>query len=99
MPKATKAKNVHLGQSFEDFLNEQGLLEEVDARAIKKVLAWQLTESMKAGSLTKIEMAQRMGTSRAQLDRVLNPDNQSVTLDTLLRAAQAVGRKLRLELV
>ena len=89
----------HIGGLFDDFLKEEGIYEEVQATAIKRVLAWQLEEAMKEHKITKIEMARRMETSRAQLDRLLDPDNESVTLGTLARAAAIVGRKLRLELV
>lgn len=87
------------GSTFEDFLKEEGIHEEVTARAVKRVLAWQIEQAMKAQSLTKSAMAKRMSTSRAQLDRLLDPDNDKVQLDTLQRAAVAVGRHLRLELV
>ena len=90
--------NKHLGSSFDDFLQEEGIHEEVTARAIKRVLAWQIEQAMKAQGLTKSEMAKRMSTSRAQLDRLLDPDNDKVQLDTIQRAAAAVGRKLHLEL-
>lgn len=90
--------NPHLGSSFEDFLTEEGIHEEATAHAVKRVLAWQIEEAMKAQGITKAEMARRMGTSRAHLDRLLDPDNDKVQLDTVQRAAAAVGRKLRLEL-
>lgn len=89
----------HIGGLFDDFLKEEGIYEEVQATAIKRVLAWQLEQAMKQRKITKIEMARRMDTSRAQLDRLLDPDNESVTLATLTRAAAIVGRKVRLELV
>jgi antitoxin HicB len=89
----------HIGGLFDDFLKEEGIYEEVQATAIKRVLAWQLEQAMKQRKITKIEMARRMETSRAQLDRLLDPDNESVTLATLTRAAAIVGRKIRLELV
>ncbi|MBI1818879.1 MAG: XRE family transcriptional regulator [Nitrospirae bacterium] len=89
----------HIGGLFDDFLKEEGIYEEVQATAIKRVLAWQLEQAMKQRKITKIEMARRMETSRAQLDRLLDPDNESVTLATLTRAAAIVGRKVRLELV
>lgn len=95
----SKEKNPHVGDSFDEFLKEEGIFEEVQATAIKRVLAWQLGEAMKTQQLTKVEMARRMETSRAQLDRLLDPDNESVTLATLRRAAAIVGRKVRLELV
>jgi antitoxin HicB len=91
--------NPHVGSSLDDFLAEEGLLEEVEAIAIKRVLARQVAEEMQAQRLTKKAMAARMGTSRSALDRLLDPDNSSVTLRTLQRAASTVGRRLRLELV
>jgi len=90
--------NPHLGSTFEEFLAEEGMLEEANAQAVKRVLAWQIGEAMKAQGLTKVEMARRMGTSRAHLDRLLDPNNDRVQLDTVQRAAAAVGRRLRLEL-
>jgi antitoxin HicB len=92
-------KKGRIGSSFDDFLKEEGLYEEVAARAIKRVIARQLQGLMEKQGLTKSELARRMQTSRAQLDRLLDPDNESVTLGTLTRAAQAVGRQLKLELV
>lgn len=89
----------HSGSSFDDFLEEEGLLDEVDAVAIKRVLAWQLAEAMKAGRITKKAMAERMGTSRSQLDRLLDPANGAVHLDTIARAARAVGKRLRIDMV
>ena len=83
---------------FDDFLAGQDLLEDAEEIAIKRVLAWQITEAMKAQGLTKTAMAARMRTDRRQLDRLLDPNNPSVTLGTLRRAASAVGRKLRVEL-
>ncbi len=93
------SKKGHIGSSFDDYLKDEGIYEEVSARAIKRVLARQLSDLMQKQSLTKSELARRMRTSRAQLDRLLDPDNESVTLGTLTRAAQAVGRQLRMELV
>ncbi len=90
--------NPHLGSSFDDFLTEEGIHEEATAHAVKRVLAWQIEQAMKAQGITKVEMAKRMGTSRAHLDRLLDPNNDKVQLDTVQRAAAAVGRKLRLEL-
>jgi len=92
-------KTARIGSSFDDFLKEDGIYGEVTARAIKRVLARQLDAVMKHEGVTKSELAKRMQTSRAQLDRLLDPDNESVTLGTLTRAAHAVGRQLRLELV
>ncbi len=93
-----KKKKGRIGSSFDDFLKEDGIYEEVSARAIKRVLARQIGALMQSEGVTKSELARRMQTSRAQLDRLLDPDNESVTLGTLARAAQAVGRKLRFEL-
>jgi len=87
-----------IGPAFDDFLKEEGLFEDVRETAIKRVIAWQLCEIMREQKITKVEMARRLETSRAQLDRLLDPDNDSVTLATLSRAAKAVGRSLRLEL-
>jgi antitoxin HicB len=89
----------HVGSSFEEFLAEEGILEEVEAVAIKRILARQVSKAMAAQSLTKTAMAERMGTSRSALDRLLDPHNTSVTLRTLQKAASTVGRRLRLELV
>ncbi|WP_018264008.1 helix-turn-helix domain-containing protein [Methylobacterium sp. WSM2598] len=90
--------NQHIGSSFDDFLQEEGMQEEAEAHAIKRVLAWQIEQAMSAQGITKKEMAKRMHTSRTQLDRLLDPENDKVQLDTVQRAASAVGRKLRLEL-
>ena len=86
------------GQFFEDFLKEQGDYEETTEQAVKRVLAWQLSEAMKQQGISKVEMARRLSTSRSQLDRLLDPKNERVTLNLLSRAAQAVGRSLKLEL-
>jgi antitoxin HicB len=95
-----KAKKTgHVGSSFDDFLKKDGIYEEVAAGAIKRVIARQLDTLMVDQGITKSELARRMKTSRAQLDRLLDPKNESVTLGTLARAAQAVGRNLRMELV
>jgi DNA-binding Xre family transcriptional regulator len=94
-----KRKKGRVGESFDKFLKEEGIYEEVTARAIKRVIARQLDVLMHDQGLTKSSLARRMKTSRAQLDRLLDPDNESVTLGTLTRAAQAVGRNLRMELV
>ena len=93
-----KAKAARIGSSFDDFLKEEGLYEEVQTMAIKRVIAWQITQEMEKQSISKRQMAERMKTSRSQLDRLLDPNNDSVKLATLSRAAQAIGRQLRLEL-
>ena len=89
----------HLGTHLEDLLEEDGTLEAATNYAVKSVLAWQLAQEMKKKKLTKHQMAAAMKTSRAQLDRVLDPKSGNATLETLQRAAQAVGRKLKVELV
>ena len=86
------------GHLFEDFLNEQGTLEETTERAVKRVLAFQLAEAMREQRISKVEMANRLATSRSQLDRLLDPGNDGVTLGMLAKAARAVGRTIRLEL-
>jgi len=94
-----KKTNPHRGSSLDDFLEEEGLLEEATAKAVKKTLAWQLAKAMKEQHVTKAALARRMNTSRAQLDRLLDPENQSVTLKTLARAAEILGLRLQIELV
>jgi predicted XRE-type DNA-binding protein len=92
-------ENPHIGSSFESWLDESGIRVEVTAAAIKAVIAEQLLEEMKKQNLTKKRMAELMHTSRAQLDRLLDPDNGSATIDSLVRAARIVGREVRLQLV
>jgi antitoxin HicB len=99
MRKAKKKRTGGIGSSFDEFLKKDGIYEGATARAIKRVLARQLAELMRREEISKTELATRMKTSRAQLDRLLDPDNESVTLGTLARAAHAVGRHLRMELV
>ena len=89
----------NIGSSLEDFLQEEGRLEEARQVAAKRVLVWQLQQAMENLHLNKAEMARRMHTSRSQLDRLLDPDNDKVQLDALNRAAAIVGKRLRLELV
>ena len=91
-------KKKHHGSSFESYLAEDGLLEEATLVATKKVIAAQIADAMRKKGLTKSAMAAEMQTTRAQLDRLLDPDNDSVTLATLKRAAKALGKTLRLEL-
>ena len=88
----------NIGSKFDDFLKEENLFEEVQAAAVKRVIAYQIAEEMKRNKLTKTEMASRMNTSRAALERLLDPDNASITLITLERAASALGKKLKVEL-
>ena len=95
----TKRKNPHIGGLFEDWLKDEGIYEDTTNASIKKVVAWQIQQTMQEQNLTRTEMARRMATSRVQLNRLLDPKNDSVTLATLSRAAAVVGRRLRLELV
>lgn len=88
----------HIGSSFDDFLNEEGVFAEAEAIAVKRVIAYQLEVRMKEQKLSKTQMAKRMKTSRAALERLLDPDNPSVTLLTLERAAKALGKSIRIEL-
>ncbi len=88
----------HIGSKFDDFLEAEGLLAEAEATAIKRVIAFQITQMIETENLTKTEMAKRMKTSRAALDRLLDPENASVTLLTLERAAKALGKRLKIEL-
>jgi antitoxin HicB len=92
-------KNPHVGSTFESWLDENGIREDVTAAAVKSVIADQIAAAMKERGLTKSRMAAMMHTSRAQLDRLLDPSSGSVTLETLMTAARAVGRELRLELI
>jgi antitoxin HicB len=87
----------HIGSNFDDFLKEENLYEQAQAVAIKRVIAYQIAEEMKKKKLSKTEMANRMKTSRAALERLLDPDNASITLVTLERAASALGRKLTVQ--
>jgi predicted XRE-type DNA-binding protein len=92
-------KNNHRGRDFRDFLNEQGILGEIETRALKQALSLQLDHLLKKEEMTKTQMAARMKTSRAAVDRLLDASNSSVTLNTLGKAARALGRKVRIELV
>ena len=92
-------KKASIGSRFDDFLKGEGTYQSAQAVAIKRVLAWQIGQAMQEKHITKAEMARRMDTSRSQLDRLLDPDSDSVTLETLARAARAVGRQVKVELV
>jgi antitoxin HicB len=92
------SKKIHRGSDFRDFLNEQGVLGEVEARALKQALSIQLDPLLKEKELTKTQMAVRMKTSRAAVDRLLDASNSSVTLNTLGKAARALGRKVKIVL-
>ena len=91
-------KNKHIGSSFEDFLKEEGIFEETATFAVKRVITWQISELMKRREINKIEMAKRMQTSRSQLDRFLDPDNDKVLLETVQRAASALGKRVSITL-
>lgn len=88
----------HIGSNFDDFLKEEGVLAEAEAIAVKRVLAFQFEELMKAQKLNKTQLAKRMKTSRSALERLLDPDNPSVTLLTLERAARALGKNVKIEI-
>lgn len=92
-------KEEHLGSTLDDFLEEEGLLVEAEAVAVKRVLAFQLTQLMTEQNVSKAEMARRMNTSRTAVDRLLDPESNAATLTTLEKAASALGRRLHVELV
>ena len=96
--KKTKKKNPHRGGRFEDFLEQDGTLETVTMTATKRVLAWRIAELMKRQHVTKSVLAKRMKTSRAALDRLLDTENMSVTLQTMSRAAAALGQELSISI-
>lgn len=90
--------NPHVGSSFDDFLAEDAMLDEVTAVAVKRVIAWQIEQEMAAQKLTKTAMAKKMHTSRAALNRLLDETDTSLTLTTLASAAAALGKRMRFEL-
>lgn len=92
--KKNRKKMDHSGSTFDSFLEEEGIREEVEAVAIKRVLAWQLEQAMQDQQKTKQAMAKQLHTSRSQLDRLLDPRNVSVTLDTITRAARVLGKRV-----
>jgi len=93
------AKNKYIGSDFDDFLEEEGIRGEVETVALKKVIAWQFLKEMKKSHITKTMMARKMHTSRSAVDRLFDPGNESMTLQTLNKAATALGKKLKVELV
>ena len=99
MARNLTRKNPHIGSSFESWLDAEGIREEITAAAVKSVIARQLAAEMKKKRITKKRMAELMKTSRAQVDRLLDPDNGGATIESLARAARIVGRELRLQLV
>ena len=92
-------KNKHIGTNFSDFLKEDGIYEETNDIAIKRVIAYQLEQEMKAQNITKTKMAEMMNTSRAVVNRLLNPDNSSLTLSTLESATHALGKRLNISII
>lgn len=92
-------KEAHLGSSLDEFLAEEGLLADAEAVATKRVIAFQIAQSMAEQNLSKAELARRMQTSRAAVDRLLDPENDSATLITLEKAALAIGKRLQVALV
>jgi predicted XRE-type DNA-binding protein len=95
----TRTRNPHWGSTLDDFLREEGIHQQATTAAIKSVIALQLDRQMKKKRITKKRLAELMHTSRAQVDRILDPDKGNVTIETLQRAAALVGRQLRFELV
>lgn len=91
--------NSHKGSAIDDFLREEGVIEEFQTRAVKEVIAWQIAEAMKKQGISKRQLAGLMHTSRTQIDRLLDPKQVNVTIETLRRAAEVVGRKLQVGLV
>ena len=94
----TEIETGKVGSSFEDFLKEQGTYEETTERAVKRVLAFQLAEEMKAKGITKVKMAEMLDTSRAQLNRLLDPTADNVTIASLAKVAKMMGRSIHIEL-
>jgi plasmid maintenance system antidote protein VapI len=91
--------NKHIGSSFEDFLKAEGIEDEVTGNAVKKLLSYQLLEKLEKDNMTKSELAARLSTSRSAVNRILDPNNESITLTTLQKVAEVLGKKLKIELV
>jgi hypothetical protein len=98
MKKKTQQESVHTGSTFDSFLEEEGIRNDVQGAAIKRVLAWQFAQAMEQQKKTKLGMARELKTSRSQLDRLLDPANTSVSLETLTRAASVLGKRLVFEI-
>jgi antitoxin HicB len=94
-----KSRNPHIGSAFDDYLKVEDLLTEANEIAIKRVIAWQLQQAITSRQMTKTSVAKAMGTSRAAVDRLLDPENTSVTLNTLGKAASVLGKRIKIELV
>lgn len=92
-------KKGRIGSSFESFLKEEGLSYETNSLAVKRVLVWQLQQAMEQENMSKNQMAKAMRTSRSQLDRILDPENERIQLDTVIKAAHVLGKELRVELI
>ena len=90
--------NKHIGSKLDDFLKQEGIYEDATTYAVKEILAWQVVKAMEDLGISKAEMARRMGTSRAHLDRLLDPQNDKVQLDTMQRAAAVLGRRVLIQL-
>jgi len=99
MKEIRNMKKENIGSSLDSFLEEEGILEEATARAQKKVLVFQLNEAMKATKISKAELARRMRTSATQINRLFDPDNDKVQFNTIQKAARAMGKEVRVELV
>jgi DNA-binding Xre family transcriptional regulator len=99
MVDGQQTSNPHRGSTLDSFLDQEGVLGEFQARAVKEVVAWQLSEAMRDRKLSRRKLASLMCTSRTQVDRVLDPANGNITLETLLRAAAIVGKRVELALV
>lgn len=98
MSRKPAKRNPHHGSSFDSFLEEEGYLEEATAKAIKRVMSWQLQQAMREQKVSKAALAKRLKTSRSQLDRILDPANDQVSLASLVKTAHAIGKRVRLEL-
>jgi antitoxin HicB len=94
-----KNSTPHIGSSFNDFLEEENLLAEANEIAIKRVIAWQLQQEIESKNMTKTSVAKAMGTSRAAVDRLLDPNNTSITLLTLSKAARILGKSIKIDLI
>lgn len=91
-------RNIHRGSDFDDFLKQEGIFDEVHARALKRALAEQFADAMASSNISKVQMASQMTTSRSQVDRILDPHNLSIQLDTMIKAASALGRVVEIRL-
>lgn len=91
--------STHMGGDFDDFLRDEGLLDDAEAFAVKRVIAFQIAREMERAHISQSELARRMKTSRSAVERLLDPTNPSVTLQTLERAASAVGKRLKIQLI